>query len=130
MAQDISFSQDVSREVLLIASAKQKESFLKAMVPDEFNLFHVLPDAIKSISGHIGALKAVVNDTFKDATLNISQIVWFKRDKSQKERSGVFDPLESSIDSTLATLRKNLTNYDYKKFTLMIKISVNIMKEE
>jgi len=118
MAQDVSFSQDVSKEVLLIASQEQKESFLKAMVPDEFNLFHVLPDAIKSISGHIGTLSAVVNDTFKDATLSISQIVWFERDKSQKERSGVFDPLESSIDSTLATLRQNLTNYDYKKFTL------------
>ncbi len=118
MAQDVSFSQDVSKEVLLIATKEQKESFLKAMVPDEFNLFHVLPDAIKSIDGHIGALNAVVNDTFKDATLKVSQVVWFDRDKRKKERSGVFDPQESSIDATLATLRKNLTNYDYKKFTL------------
>jgi len=118
MAQDVSFEQDVSKEVLLIATKEQKESFLKAMVPDEFNLFHVLPDAIKSISGHIGALSAVVNYSFKDATLNVSQVVWFGRDLRKKERSGVFDPTESSIDSTLATLRENLTNYDYKKFTL------------
>jgi ferredoxin len=118
MAQDVSSSQDISKEVLLIATKEQKESFLKAMVPDEFNLFHILPDAIKSIDGHIGALNAVVNDTFKDATLKVSQVVWFDRDKRKKERSGVFDPQESSIDATLATLRENLTNYDYKKFTI------------
>ncbi|MDY0234158.1 MAG: 4Fe-4S ferredoxin, partial [Sulfurimonas sp.] len=88
MAQDVSSSQDISKEVLLIATKEQKESFLKAMVPDEFNLFHILPDAIKSIDGHIGALNAVVNDTFKDATLKVSQVVWFDRDKRKKERSG------------------------------------------
>lgn len=118
LAQDISYSQTVSSEVLLVASDEQKVAFLKASMPDEFNLFHVLPDAVKSISGHIGNLEVLVNNNFKDAKLNVSQIVWFDEDEIAKAQSGSFDPNETSIDEVIATLRNNIANYDYKKFTV------------
>ena len=116
MGQDISYSQEISKEVLLICTNEQKIEFLKAMVPDEFHLFHVTPDVVKSISGHIGNLTVIVNDTFKDATLSVSQIVWYDQDEIATKQSGSFDPLESSLDDVLATIRTNISNYEYKKF--------------
>jgi ferredoxin len=118
MAQDIDYTQEVSKEVLLIATKVQKESFLKSMVPDEFNLFHVTPDVVKSISGHIGNLQVMVRENFKEVVLKVSQIVWFNQHEMATKQSGTYDPQESSLDNVLATLRKNLTNYDYKKFTV------------
>jgi MinD superfamily P-loop ATPase len=116
LAQDIKYTQEVSKEVLLVSTNEEKAEFLKSMVPDEFNLLHVTPDVVKSISGHIGNLTVVVNDNFKDATLQVSQIVWYKQDEIATQQSGTFDPLESSLDDVLATLRTNITNYEYKKF--------------
>jgi len=116
LAQDISYEKEVSNEVLLIATSEQKEEFLKSMVPDEFSLFYVTPDVIKSISGHIGNLSVVVNDNFKDKILHISQIVWFNQEDIAKKQSGSFDPNESSINDVLATLRNNISSYEYKKF--------------
>ncbi len=118
MSQDIDYTQEVSKEVLLIATKAQKETFLKSMVPDEFNLFHVMPDAVLSISGHIGNLQVVISENFKQVTLKVSQIVWFNQHEMATKQSGTYDPQESSLDNVLATLRKNLTNYDYKKFTV------------
>jgi len=118
LAQDITYTQRVSKEVLLVSTLGQKEEFLKSMVPDEFNLFHVTPEVVKSISGHIGNLTVVVNDNFKDATLNISQIVWYDQSDLATAQSGSFDPLESSLNDVLATLRLNISNYEYKKFTV------------
>ena len=76
MAQDIKYTQKVGQEVLLVSTKQEKEEFLKSMIPEEFNLLHVTPEVVKSISGHIGNLTVVVNDNFKDATLHVSQIVW------------------------------------------------------
>ncbi len=121
LAQDMTYSQTVSKEVLLVSTQEQKEEFLKLMVPDEFNLFHVLPDAVKSISGHIGNLSVTVNDNFKDVQLNVSQIVWFNQEKIAIRQSGSFDPQESSINDVLATLRNNIDNYEYKKITVYDK---------
>ncbi|EDZ62882.1 protein containing 4Fe-4S binding domain [Sulfurimonas gotlandica GD1] len=121
LAQDITYSQEVSKEVLLVATQEQKEAFLRAILPDEFNLFHVYPDAVKSIIGHIGNLKVIANDNFKDITLNVSQIVWFDQEAIAITQSGSFDPQESSIDDVLATLRNNIDNYEYKKFTVYDK---------
>ena len=118
MAQDIDYTQDVSKEVLLISTLEQKEEFLKSMIPDEFNLFNVSPEIVKSISGHIGNLTVVIDDDLKDVELKVSQIVWFDQDEIAKKQSGSFDPLDSSIDDVLAVLRNNLTNYEYKKFTI------------
>jgi len=118
MAQDIDFTQEVASEVLLVATAEQKEEFAKLMVPDEFNLFYVPQDTVLSISGHIGNLTVFVNHLDKKVELKVSQIVWFNQNDIAKLQSGTFDPLESSVDDVLATLRTNMTNYSYKNFTV------------
>lgn len=118
MAQDMKYTQKLSKDVLLVSTQKEQEEFLKSMIPDEFNLLHVDPEVVKSITGSIGNLSVVVNDKFKDAVLNVSQIVWFDQAEIAKTQSGTFDPLESSLDNVLATLRTNIANYEYKKFTV------------
>ncbi|WP_419773762.1 ATP-binding protein [Halarcobacter sp.] len=116
-AKDITFAQDVSNAVLLVSDDEQKKQVLKSMVPDEFNLFHVNENIIKDINGHIGNLTIVVDDDGEDVELRVDQIIWFDEKELGLKQSGCFDPLKSSIDDVLATVRQNITNYQYRKFT-------------
>ncbi len=117
MAQDIVYSQEVSNAVLLVGTNDEKKEFLRATIPNEFDLFHVEPSIVKSISGHIGSLDVMVEDGDDEVKLSVSQIVWFNKEPIADKQSGAFDPLESNLDEVLATLRLNITNYEYKKFT-------------
>jgi ferredoxin len=117
-AKDISYSQDVSKALLLIPNSKENyEEFLACINPDDFELFSVNEDIIKSISGHIGNLSVIVDDEGKDVTLNVSQIVWFDAKEEGIKQSGCFDPNESSIQEVVETLKENINEYSYKKFT-------------
>ncbi|RXJ90771.1 4Fe-4S ferredoxin [Arcobacter sp. CECT 8983] len=116
-AKDITFNQEVSNGVLLVCDDEQKKQVLKSMVPDEFNLFHVNEDIIKDINGHIGNLTVIVDDDGEDIELRVDQIIWFDEKELGLKQSGCFDPLKSSIDDVLATIRQNITNYEYRKFT-------------
>ncbi|NVJ52685.1 MAG: 4Fe-4S binding protein [Campylobacteraceae bacterium] len=116
-AKDITFTQEVSNGILLVCDDEQKKQVLKSMVPDEFNLFHVNEDIIKDINGHIGNLTVVVEDDGDDIELRVDQIIWFDEKELGLKQSGCFDPLKSSIDDVLATVRENITNYEYRKFT-------------
>lgn len=117
LAQDMSYKQEVDNRVLLVCKDEEKLTFLKATIPNEFDLFHVSAEVIKSISGHIGNLSVIVEDYEDEIELNISQIVWYDACEIAFEQSGSFDPQESSIDEVIATLRTNISNYEYKKFT-------------
>lgn len=116
-AKDISFTQEVTNSVLLVCNNEQKQELVKAMVPNEFDLFHVEENIIKDISGHIGNLTVIVDDEGSDVELRVSQIIWFDEKELGMKQSGCFDPLKSSVDDVLATLRSNITSYEYRKFT-------------
>ena len=121
MAQDISYTQEVSNELLLVSTEEQKEKFLEATLVDEFNVYYVPQNSVLSISGHIGNLKVIVNHKEKEVELNVAQIVWFDQEDIATTQSGSFDPLESSIEDVLQTLRKNIVSYEYKKYTVYDK---------
>ena len=116
-AKDIIYSQDVQNRVLLVCDSEQKSKVLKSMVPDEFDLFHISEDIIKDINGHIGNLSVIVDDEGNDVELKVDQIIWFDEKHLGMKQSGCFDPLKSSLDEVLATIRENITNFEYKKFT-------------
>lgn len=117
-AQDISYSQEVSKQLLLVTNKKEEyESFVSSINPEEFELFFVKEDIVKSVSGHIGNLSVVVDDEGKDVTLNVSQIVWFDAKEEGTKQSGCFDPNESTIKEVVDTLKDNITEFSYKKFT-------------
>ena len=130
-AQDMQYTQEISKQVLLVASDDEKKEFTKSMIPDEFDLFHVTKDIVKSIDGHIGSLKVIVDDEGKDVELNVSQIVWFNKSEMACKQSGSFDPIETSLDEVLATLRNNISSYEYKKYTVYDKtIGKNNLENE
>ena len=117
-AQDISYSQEVTNEVLLITNNKENYNlFVSKIKSDDFELFSINEDIIKSISGHIGNLVVTVDDEGKDIILNVSQIVWFDAKQMGLNQSGTFDPNLTSIDETIQTLKENINSYSYKKFT-------------
>jgi len=117
-AQDISYSQEVSKQLLLITNSKEEyEAFTACIKPDDFELFFVKEDIVKQISGHIGNLSVIVDDEGKDVTLNVSQIVWFDAKQMGLNQSGTFDPNLSSIEEVVETLKENINEYSYKKFT-------------
>lgn len=117
LAQDMTYSEDVSNKVLLICDKEWKNEILKSIVPDEFDLFHIQEDIVLDINGHIGNLSVIVEDGNDEAILNIDQIIWFDEKELGMKQSGCFDPLKSSINDVLATVRSNISSYQYKKFT-------------
>lgn len=117
-AQDISYSQEVSNELLLITNSKEEyEEFISKINVNDFELFSINENIIKDIKGHIGNLQVTVLDEDEDITLNVSQIVWFDAKQPGKERIGIFDPNLSTIDEVIQTLKNNINSYSYKKFT-------------
>lgn len=117
LAQDMSFTENISNKVLLVCEKDWKNKILKLINPDEFDLFHISEDIILDINGHIGNLKVTVKDDNDESTLNVDQIIWFDEKELGMKQSGCFDPLKSSIDDVLLNIRKNITSYEYKKFT-------------
>jgi len=117
-AQDISYSEEVSKQLLLITNSQEEyEAFTACITPDDFELFSVNEDIVKEISGHIGNLTVIVDDEGKDVTLNVSQIVWFDAKQIGLNQSGTFDPNLSSVEEVVQTLKENINEYSYKKFT-------------
>lgn len=117
LAKDISFTQEISNQLLIVGSPEQKEQFLEHINDDEFDLYHVTPSIIQTITGHIGNLTVVVKDEEDDVLLNVSQIVWFDAPALAFNQSGSFDPMQSNIKEVLQTVRDNINAYTYKKFT-------------
>ncbi len=117
LAQDITYTQNIGNKVLLIANSDDAKSFISNINPNEFDLFQVDESIIKSISGHIGNLSVVVDDEGKDVILKVDQIVWFNIKELGLKQSGSFDPTKSSINEVIQTLRKNIDEYEYRKFT-------------
>jgi len=117
LSQDISNFKELDNEVLLIANNEDEyKLFVEKTLDEDFNLFYITTDILKSISGHIGNLSVIVDDEGKDVTLNVSQIVWFDAKEEGLKQSGTFDPNLSSLDNVIKTLKENITSYEYRKF--------------
>ena len=117
-AQDISYSQEISKELLLITNTQEEyDSFISRVKADDFELFSINENIIKNISGHIGNLQVTVSDEEEDIVLNVSQIVWFDAKEEGLKQSGTFDVNLSNIDEIIETLKANINSYSYKKFT-------------
>lgn len=117
LSQDMQYTKELSNRVLLVSNQENRKDFLACIDPDEFDLFHVDENIIKFVSGEIGSLQVVVDDEGKDVTLNVDQIVWFDLALNQKIQNGIFDPSKSSLEEVLQTLRNNINNFAYGKFT-------------
>ncbi len=116
-AQDISYSQEVSKDVLLITNKSEDyDSFVSKVKEGDFELFSIKEEILKDIKGHMGNLQVTVIDEDEEIVLNVSQIIWFDAKQPKKERIGIFDPNLSSVDEVIKTLKANINSYSYKKF--------------
>lgn len=118
-AQDISYTQNIDNKLLLISTEDEANNFFSQIKEDEFDLFNlnVETDVIKSITGHIGNLTVIVNRNNKDTVIEVDQIVWFGALEEGLKQSGTFDPLSSTIEDVLETIRANVISFEYRKFT-------------
>ena len=118
-AQDMSYSQEITKDVLLITNNKEDyDNFISKVNPDDFELFSINEEILKDIKGHIGNLQVTVIDEEDDEiVLNVSQIVWFDAKQMGLNQSGTFDPNLSTVEEIIKTLKQNINSYSYKKFT-------------
>ena len=117
-AQDIPYSQEVSKDVLLITNKSEDyNSFVSKVKAEDFELFSINENILKEIKGHIGNLQVIVVDDEEEIILNVSQIVWFDAKQMGLNQSGTFDPNLSSVDEVIDTLKANINSYSYRKFT-------------
>ena len=111
-AQDIPYSQEVSKDVLLITNKSEDyNSFVSKVKAEDFELFSISENILKEIKGHIGNLQVIVIDDEEEIVLNVSQIVWFDAKQPKKERIGIFDANLSSVDEVIKTLKANINSY-------------------
>ena len=116
-AEDISYTEEISNRLLVVASESKSEKFLAKLEKDEFDTHTVTPDFVKSVSGHIGNLDVEVYGNDGLITLHVDQIVWYGASEIALTQSGTFDPKETSAKDVLKTIRANTKKYEYKKFT-------------
>jgi len=121
LGQDISYTQEVDNRLLLVCTQEQEDEFISHIASDEFDLYAVRPEIVIEIDGHIGALEVTVMSKGKEVPVKVSQIVWYDQHQIAEEQSGTFDPLASSPEDVLETVRKNIAHYEYKKFTVYDK---------
>jgi ferredoxin len=121
LAQDMSYEQKMDNRVLLVANEEQEKVFISKSTEDEFDLYVARPELVVAIDGNIGALTVTIMSNNKEVPVKVSQIIWYEHDEIAVEQSGSFDPLESSLDEVLETVRKNIAHYSYKKFTVYDK---------
>src|SRR5574344_68877 len=118
LSQDISYSQEISKELLVVTNSEEQfKEFTKYLNKDDFDIYKINENILKSIEGHIGNLKVTVDSNGKDVVLNVSQIVWFNAKEEGLKQSGTFDPNLSSIEEVIYEIKNNLNSYSYKKFT-------------
>ena len=116
-AQDFSSNQKVGNKLLLIGTKEQSNEFISKIDKDDFDLFNVSSDIVKMITGSIGNLTVIVNDDGKDILLKVDQIVWYDALEIAFKQSGSYDPYDTSLEFVLQSLKNNMENYEYKKFT-------------
>ena len=121
LGQDMTYTQKVDNRLLFVGTKEQEDEFISHIASDEFDLYAVRPEIVTEINGHIGNLEVTVMSNGKEVPVKVSQIVWYDHHEIAVEQSGSFDPLESSVEEVLQTLRKNIAHYEYKKFTVYDK---------
>lgn len=117
-AQDIPYSEKISNTLLMITNNEDERNEFKSFLKeDEFDMYHINASMLKDINGKIGDLTVIVENNGKDVELNVAQIAWYDAGELGLKQSGTFDPKLSSTKEVVETLRSNVIEYNYKKYT-------------
>ena len=117
-AQDIPYSEKISNSLLMITNNEdERNEFKSYLKEDEFDMYHINVSMLKDINGKIGDLRVIVDNNGKDVELNVAQIAWYDAGELGLKQSGTFDPKLTSTKEVVETLRANVVEYNYKKYT-------------
>ena len=117
-AQDVSLNQEIKNSLLIISDSKEDyENFIEKLDKEKFDLMYLNePEKLKEIKGSFGDFQLSILHNDKTTPLEVAQIVWFNA-TLEKQRTGIYDPNQSSIEEVILTVTQNLEGYTYKKFT-------------
>ena len=115
-AQDLEYTQEIGNKLLVVGESNQLQDFAQQIELEEFDLYVITEEKIKSIKGHIGKLEVIVLSNDKEVLLQVDQIVWFDAKEEGLKQSGTYDPNKISIQEVVSILRTNIKNYNYKKY--------------
>ncbi|QOG11811.1 4Fe-4S binding protein [Arcobacter sp. FWKO B] len=116
-AQDVSYTQEVGNKLLLIGDVASCNSIKHYILADEFDLYQISEDMLENITGHIGNLEVSVNSKDIIVKLQVDQIIYFDAKEVATKQSGTLDPNILGQKECLEIVRKNISEYEYKKFT-------------
>jgi len=114
LAQDIDYTQEVGKKVLIISGDKE-DKLIEKLEQDGYVCATLHPDEINDINGHIGKLSVATTKLLR-GDLQTDQIVWQNAPAFAMKQSGVYDPSVDGWDKVIDTLYKNSNIYHYKNY--------------
>ena len=115
-AQDMDFSQEVGKNILLVGKEYDTASLKEALKAEGFAVLCLLPEQIEHIEGHLGALHVSVLEGEELASVDADQMVWFDAPQIALRQSGVLSPSSKDTQSIIDTLMSKSGTHTYKNF--------------
>jgi ferredoxin len=115
-AKDISYEHKVGNKLLIVGNENEYEEVAKKIQKDVFELYHVHPKWVDSITGNIGSLQVSIQNEGKKTQITVDQSLWFNASQIAKKQSGTVDPTVLGLDNALAVLQNNIQSFSYTDF--------------
>lgn len=117
LSQDFPQSLTISNTLLIIGASKEEyEELVSKLNKDEFEIYKIDEEILKTINGTIGEFEVLVSSNEKEIPLNVSQIIYFN-EKLEKKKTGILDPNILGLDEVLNIVRANVESFSFSKYT-------------
>lgn len=117
LSQDFPQSMKLSNTLLVIGSSKEEyEELVSKLNKDEFEIYKIDAEILKTINGTIGEFEVLVSSNEKEIPLNVSQIIYFN-ENLEKKKAGILDPNILGLDEVLNLVRANVESFSFSKYT-------------
>lgn len=117
LSQDFPQSLTISNTLLIIGASKEEyEELVSKLNKDEFEIYKIDEEILKTINGTIGEFEVLVSSNEKKIPLNVSQIIYFN-EKLEKKKTGILDPNILGLDEVLNIVRANVESFSFSKYT-------------
>lgn len=115
-AQDMDFSQEVGKNILLVGDEEKLASLKEALKAKEFAVIILDPEQIEFIEGHLGALHVSVIHGEESVSVDADQMIWLDAPELALRQSGVLDPQKMNVEEIIAYVEEKSGNHVYKNF--------------
>ncbi|MBE0492350.1 MAG: 4Fe-4S dicluster domain-containing protein [Sulfurospirillum sp.] len=115
LAQDIDFSQDVGKRIMLV-SCEDLKNTQQTLQEKGFSVVCIDPSNIVDVNGHIGELTVILKQNDAELEVQTDQILWYDAPDFAMKQSGTVDPNRVGLESALEQIIQNDGTYNYKNF--------------